>query len=89
MRQEFNSYDSENQKQLPTASMFQFYIGCFKVMLNYAWVLFGVCSSNSTTGEARNLDVYWWSSLSKHIYSVITNQDSVNIPIQLLPIKAW
>lgn len=36
MRRKFNSYDSENQKQLPTASMFQFYIGCFKVMLKYA-----------------------------------------------------
>ena len=36
MRRKFNSYDSENQKQLPTASMFQFYTGCFKVMLKYA-----------------------------------------------------
>ena len=49
---------------------------------------FGI-SSGSTTGEARNHDVYYRSRLSKRTYSVITSQGFVNIPIQVLLIKSW
>ena len=80
-------------------SIFKFFKGYSMVILKYAWVLFRVSSSASTTGEARNPVVYYQSRLGKHLLSYyqsklskyidsdITDQGSVKIPPSL--IKWW